>query len=402
MTWLHIVGIGDDGADGLSPAARALIERAEVLVGGERHLAMIPDTKAERLRWATPLEATVPAIEAKRGRRVVVLASGDPMWFGIGVTVARHFAADEIMVLPHAGAFSLAAARLGWPLADTATISLHGRALDSLALHLAPGARILALSENRDTPAAAARTLASRGWEPSRITALEHLGGARERRLDGTAEDWPHPPGADLNTLAIVCRPGPNAVALPRVPGLPDDAFVHDGQLTKREVRAATLAALAPLPGQLLWDVGAGCGSIGIEWMRAAERAAAIAIEREETRRDYIARNAGALGVPGLRVVAGEAPAALAGLPAPDAVFIGGGLSAPEIVEVSVGALKGGGRLVANAVTIEGEAALISHQARHGGDLTRLAVARAAPVGPFQGWRSLMPVTQWTWRKPHG
>lgn len=405
MKWLHIVGIGDDGLAGLSPAARAVIDRAEVLVGGGRHLAMVRNSAAERLSWATPLQSTLPEIEARRGRRVVVLASGDPMWFGVGVKLARHFKPEEMTVLPHAGALSLAAARLGWSLGDSAAISLHGRPLETLALHLAPEARILALSEDRDTPLAVARHLTAAGWGPTRLTVLEHLGGERERRLDGTAEDWPHPRGADLNTLAILCRPGPNAVVLPRIPGLPDDAFVHDGQLTKREVRAATLAALAPLPRQMLWDVGAGCGSIGIEWMRAAENARAVAIERDETRRDYIERNAAALGVPRLRIVAGEAPDALADLadlPAPDAVFIGGGLSAPQLVATCLRALKPGGRLVANAVTLEAEAALIACQAQHGGDLARLTVSRAAPVGPFQGWRPLMPVTQWSLRKAHG
>jgi precorrin-6Y C5,15-methyltransferase (decarboxylating) len=247
-----------------------------------------------------------------------------------------------------------------------------------------------------------ARHLAANGWGPSALTVLEHLGATAERRLDGTAAGWTHPPGADLNTLAIVCRPGPKAEIFPRTPGLPDEAFVHDGQLTKREVRAATVAALAPLPGQILWDVGAGCGSIGIEWMRAADHAPAIAIERDEARRDYIARNAAALGVPGLRIVAGDAPAALAGLPAPDAVFVGGGLSTPQLVEACLSALGPGGRLVINAVTLESEAALVAWHSRHGGDLVRLAIARAAPVGPFQGWRSLMPVTQWALRKSYG
>lgn len=402
MSWLTVVGIGEDGVAGLSPAARSVVERAEVLVGGARHLAMIPPSSAERLRWLSPLEATLPEIEARRGRRMVVLASGDPLWFGIGATLVRHFAAVDMTILPHTGAFSLAAARMGWPLADTAMVSLHGRPIEILGLHLAPGAHVLALSENGTTPDAVARYLAANGWGPSELTVLEHLGGAVERRLDGTAAEWPHPPGADLNTVAVVCRPGPRAVVFPRTAGLPDEAFVHDGQLTKREVRAATMAALAPLPGQTLWDVGAGCGSIGIEWMRAAEHAPAIAIERDEARRDYIARNAAALGVPGLRIVAGDAPAALAGLPAPDAVFIGGGLSTPQLVETCLSALEPGGRLVVNAVTLEGEAALVAWRGRHGGDLVRLAISRAAPVGPFQGWRSLMPVTQWALRKSHG
>ncbi len=393
--WLTIVGIGEDGADGLSPAARHVLDSAEILVGGERHLKMVSGGKAERLAWRSPLAATLDDIAARRGKRVVVLASGDPLWFGAGATLAGRFPPEETIVLPQAGAFSLAASRLGWPLADVATLTLHGRPLDRLALHLAPEARLLVLTEDGKAPAVIARYLTERGWGPSRLTVLERLGGAKERRLDGTAENWPHPPGADLNTLAIECRPGPKAQALSRVPGLPDYAFVHDGQLTKREVRAATLAALAPLPGQLLWDVGAGCGSIAIEWRRAEISARAIAIERDTARRDLIQRNASALGVPGFEIVAGEAPGALQGLPAPDAIFIGGGLSVDGLAEACLKALKPRGRLVSNAVTVEGEARLLALHAKHGGQLTRIAVSRAEPVGPFQGWRPLMPVTQW-------
>jgi precorrin-6Y C5,15-methyltransferase (decarboxylating) len=397
MTWLSIIGIGEDGLVGLSPAARRLVDRAEVLVGGSRHLALVGATQAEQLTWKSPLEASLQDISARRGRQVVVLASGDPMWFGIGATLGALFAPEEMTILPQVGAFALAAARLGWPLADVAAISIHGRPLDLLALHLAPGMRILALAENRQTPQAVAAYLTERGWGPSRLVVLEHLGGAAERRIDGTAENWAHPPGADLNTIAILCAPGPNVVAWPRTAGLPDHAFVHDGQLTKREVRATTLAALAPLPGQLLWDVGAGCGSIGIEWMRAASGARAIAIERDAARRDYIARNAAALGVPTLRIVAGEAPAAVVDLPAPDAIFVGGGLSTPRLMDTCRPVLKPGGRLVANAVTVEGEAALFALHSTYGGQLSRIAVSRAEPVGGFQGWRALMPVTQWVW-----
>jgi precorrin-6B C5,15-methyltransferase / cobalt-precorrin-6B C5,C15-methyltransferase len=325
----------------------------------------------------------------------VILASGDPMWFGVGATLAGRFPLEETMVLPQAGAFSLAAARLGWPLADTATVTLHGRPLDRLALHLAPDARLLVLTEDGQAPAAIARYLTERGWGPSRLIVLERLGGPKERRLDGMAEDWPHAAVADLNILAIECLPGPKAQVLSRVPGLPDYAFTHDGQLTKREVRAATLAAMAPLPGQLLWDVGAGCGSIAIEWRRAEPSAPVIAIERDAARRDLIQRNAAALGVPGLTIVAGEAPAVLKDLPAPDAVFIGGGLTVDGLAEACLAALKPRGRLVANAVTVEGEARLLALHGKHGGQLTRIAVSRAEPVGPFQGWRPLMPVTQW-------
>ncbi|HEX9462787.1 MAG TPA: precorrin-6y C5,15-methyltransferase (decarboxylating) subunit CbiE [Alphaproteobacteria bacterium] len=399
MSWLSVIGIGEDGTAGLSAAARERVQRAELLVGGQRHLAMIPPSSAERLTWTSPLQDTLPKILAWRGRRVVVLASGDPMWFGIGPTLSQHVAPEDMIVLPHVGAFSLAAARLNWPLADTATISLHGRPLDMLALNLTPGQRLLALSEDRHMPRAVADYLTARGWGPSRLIVHEHLDGPKERRIEGTAESWAHEPGADLNIIAVICIPGPEAVILPRVPGLPDSVFLNDGQLTKRQVRAATLAALAPLPGQMLWDVGAGCGSIGIEWMRAAERATAIAIERHAARRDYIQRNAATLGVPGLRLVAGEAPDALADLPAPDAIFIGGGLSTPGLIERCLDAVRPGGRVVANAVTAGSAALLAALHGRHGGMLVRISVARMEEMGTNQNWRELKPITQWAWSR---
>jgi precorrin-6B C5,15-methyltransferase / cobalt-precorrin-6B C5,C15-methyltransferase len=393
--WLSVVGLGEDGLDGLTSSARALVDSAEVLVGGARHHAMLPAHKAERLTWDIPLTRTVHEISKRRGKRVAVLATGDPMWFGIGVTLARKFTAEDMTILPQPGAFTLAAARLGWSLADTETITLHGRPLAQLALHLYPGARILALSENGATPTAVAALLRERGWGPSTLTVLEHLGGPKERRVHGLAESWSAAACADLNTIAIECRPGPNARALPRVPGLPDDCFVNDGQLTKREVRAATLAALAPLPGQLLWDVGAGCGAVAIEWMRVARGARAIAVESNEKRLAFIAANAAALGVPKLSVVPGAAPDVLPGLQAPDAAFIGGGLTTPGVVDACWASLKTGGRIVANAVTLEGEAVLTSLAATRGGTLTRIGVARAEPVGGLHGWRPLMSVTQW-------
>jgi len=399
--WLSIVGIGADGLSGLTPAAQALIGAAEVLVGGTRHLAMVADGAAERLTWETPLSRTVNAIAARRGRRVVVLASGDPMWFGIGVTLARRFAREEIAVLPHLSAFNLAAARMGWPLAEVEAITLHGRPLDLLALHLAPGARLLVLSENGETPARVAAYLRDRGWGPSAITVLENLGAAEERSTSGTAAQWNAGPCTDLNTIAVACAAEPGTRVLSRAPGLPDDAFAHDGQLTKREVRAATVSALAPLRGQLLWDVGAGCGSIGIEWMRAARNARAIAIERDAARQALIAQNASALGVPQLRVVAGTAPDALAGLEQPDAIFVGGGLS-DAVIETCWSALKRCGRLVANAVTLDGEASLVAAHARRGGALSRIAVSRADAIGSRAAWRPLMPVTQWAATKTDG
>jgi precorrin-6Y C5,15-methyltransferase (decarboxylating) len=392
--WLSIIGIGEDGVAGLVPAARALIETAEALVGGVRHLGMVPDYGAERIPWERPLAATIDAIEARRGARVAVLATGDPMWYGIGVTLSRRFPREEMTILPHLSAFSLAAARLEWPIADCAAITLHGRPIDSLRLHLAPDRRILVLSEDGGTPRAVARLLTELGWGPSRLTVLARLGGSRETMIAGEAHSWDDRRIPDLNTIGVACIPSPGARALPRIAGLPDDAFEHDGQLTKAEVRSATLAALAPLPGQTLWDVGAGCGSIAIEWLRAGEGRSAVAIEQDAGRAALIARNAAALGVPELRIVPGSAPEALESLPQPDAVFIGGGVGRAGLLEHVWARLRAGGRLVANVVTAEGEARLLQWHARHGGALTRIAVSRAEPVGPHHLWRPLATVTQ--------
>ena len=403
--WLAIVGLGEDGLDGLSPAARALIETAEVLVGGTRHLALAAGAAGgtvERLTWDTPLSRTVEAIAAREGKRVTVLATGDPMHFGIGVTLARRFGAEAVTVIPAPGAFSLACARLGWPLAETACITLHGRPLDLLALHLAPGARILALSEDGATPAKVAAHLTALGYGSSALTVFAQMGGPDEARWDGTAALWQAPDLPDLNTVAILCRADADARILSRAPGLPDDAYENDGQLTKREVRAATLAALCPLPGQRLWDVGAGAGSVAIEWLRAAPGTQAVAVERRVDRAAAIARNAVALGVPGLEIVTGEAPACLDGLAAPDAVFVGGGLSSPGLALRCWHALASGGRLVANAVTLEGESALQILRAETGGAMTRIAISRATAVGPYESWRPLMPVTQLAAEKPRG
>lgn len=398
--WLAVIGIGEDGVAALSGAARALIDSAAVLVGGERHLALVPDSKAERFLWRQPFAATIDEIAARRGQPVVVLASGDPMCHGVGATLAHHFAAAEMLVLPQPSAFSLAAARLIWPLAECVSLSLHNRPVDVLTLHLAPGARILALTTDGDTPVQAAELLTKSGWGPSALTVFAHMGGERERRIDASAESWPLGRVAALNTLAIECRPGPAARPLSRLAGLPDDAFEHDGQITKRAIRAASLAALAPLAGELLWDVGSGCGSIAIEWLRASRALRAIAIERDAMRSAVIARNAARLGVPELRVVQGTAPAALHDLPAPDAIFLGGGGGDATLWPALWAALKPGGRLVANAVTVEGEAQLAHWHAGHGGEMTRLAVSRAEPVGGYHGWRALMTVTQLAVIKP--
>jgi len=400
--WLSIIGVGEEGLEGLPPVTRQLVDRAQVLVGGERHLAMVPNGNAQRLTWASPLSQTVEEIKRQRGRNVVVLATGDPMWFGIGVTLARHIAAEEMLIVPGISAFTLAASRLCWPLADVECLTLHGRALALMRPAIAPGAHLLLLANDGRTPMEVAKLLTELGYGRSRIIVLEHMGSPEERQMAGLAESWSVAKTEDFNTIAVECVAGPNAVAYSRLAGLPDEAFEHDGQLTKQEVRAATLAALAPLPGQLLWDVGAGCGSIGIEWLRTNRRMRAIAIEREAARREMMARNCLTLGTPMLKIVEGEAPAALAGLPAPDAVFIGGGLSMPGLADACWEALKPGGRLVANAVTVEGETALFAARARWGGELTRIAISRADAIGPHLGWRPLMPVTQYAVAKPRG
>jgi precorrin-6Y C5,15-methyltransferase (decarboxylating) len=370
---------------------------------------MVHDSVAERLTWDVGVHLAAERIAQWRGRRVVVLATGDPMWYGGGANLARSFGTDEMTVIPHPGAFSLAAAKMLWPLADVECVTVHGRPLEVLNLFIQPGARLLVLSRDGDTAAAAAALLVQRGFGPSAITVLEHLGGPRERRLNGVAERWEHPRAADLNTLALECRTGPTPRLLPPVPGLPDDLFESDGQLTKREVRAATVAALAPLPGQTLWDVGAGSGSVAIEWLRAAPRyrtasggqARAVAIERDAGRCASIARNAGALGVPQLEIAHGEAPDTFARIDArPDTIFLGGGAARPGMLDRCWDILPAGGRLVANAISLEAAARLVEFRRRHGGDLTRLAIARAGKVGKLSAFRALMDVTQYTGFKP--
>ena len=394
--WLAIIGIGEGGIAALAPKARGLLDGAEVLVGGTRHLAMVPDDGRHRIAWPSPLLDALPALRALRGRPVCILASGDPQWFGVGATLARHFHAEEMDIVPAPSAFSLVCARLGWSLADATPLTLHGRPVDLLRAHLHPGRRLLVLSQDGATPAAIARILASSGFGNSRLSVFEHLDGPRERRLDGAARNWGDDIVADLNTVAVDLVAGDDARPLSPAPGLPDSVFHHDGQLTKCEVRAATLAALAPLPGQCLWDVGAGSGSIAIEWMRAHPANTAIAVERSENRARAIADNALNLGVPTLTVLHRAAPDALRTLSPPDAVFIGGGISDPAVAEAGWSALPPGGRLVANVVTIQGEAAVFALCERYGGALTRISVSRADPVGPFLGWRPLMPVTQWS------
>jgi precorrin-6Y C5,15-methyltransferase (decarboxylating) len=398
-----VAGIGADGWPGLSPLTRDALERAEVIVGGPRHLALLPaSVRGRRVPLPSPLLPGLPEViaahagAADASGALVVLASGDPMFYGIGSTLARLLGPERLRVLPHPSSVSLAAARLGWALDDVDVVSLVGRPRELLHPLLQPGRRVLALTAWTTAAADIRLLLDARGFGASPVTVLADLGGQDERVTRAGGEGETH---SRLATIAIECRLDPAAAPLPRTPGLPDDAFEHDGQLTKREVRALALAALAPVPGQLLWDVGAGSGSIGIEWMRVHPASRAIAIERRADRRKRITGNAAALGVPGLRVVAGSAPEALTGLDVPDAVFIGGGVTADGVVTACLDALGPGGRLVANAVTLEGQAVLAGWRQRLGGTLTRIGVERAEGLGTLTTWRPALPVVQWSMSK---
>ena len=395
MPWLTVVGMGDDGPEGLTPAARALVEQARVVVGGRRHLDLLGPGECQRIPWPQPFSAFGETLERLRGRAVCVLTTGDPTCYGIGSILVERFGLEAVRIVPAPSAFSLARARLGWAAQAVQTLSLHGRPLELLHPFIQPGVRLLVLSTNSGTPGAVARMLCERGYEESRLTVLSHMGGRKERMHTATAGAYgAHDAVADLNTLAIECVAGPGAPLMPRTPGLADELYEHDGQLTKREVRAMTLAALGPVPGQLLWDIGAGCGSIGIEWMRTHPHCRAVAIEPDAGRVAMIAANAAALGTPGLEVVTGRAVPALEGLARPHAVFVGGGITEPGLLERCWSALASGGRLVANVVSVEGEAVLDRWHRSHGGSLTRIAITRCEPLGRYRGWRPLMPVTQ--------
>ncbi|WP_018407565.1 bifunctional cobalt-precorrin-7 (C(5))-methyltransferase/cobalt-precorrin-6B (C(15))-methyltransferase [Methylocystis rosea] len=391
--WLSLIGLGEDGADALAPAARALVAQASLIVGGARHLAMI-DAPAERLQWPSPLSDALPRILAQRGKPTVVLASGDPFFYGVGDLIARHVAPDEIFCVPAPSAFSLAAARLKWSLQDCALLSLHGRAFERVTPHLQPRAKIIALSWDESTPAHLARHLAERGMGGSRVFVLERLGGAHERVRDARADTFGLNDIAPLNTVAVEVEAGEDAAVIPRTPGLPDDWFEHDGQLTKRDIRAVTLSALAPRKGELLWDVGAGAGSVAIEWMLSDPANRAIAIERDMERAARIARNALSLGVPDLSIIKGEAPQALVELEPPQAIFIGGGADAATLA-AAWDALPRFGRIVVNAVTIETQSLLADAYRDKGGELIHLQIAHARPIGRFHALDPAMAVTQW-------
>ncbi len=399
--WLTVIGIGEDGVESLSPSARTLIEAAAVVYGGERHLALAADLiKGEARAWPRPIADAMPAIRALRGRPVVVLASGDPNLFGIGSRLSGHVASEETVTIPAPSAFSLASARLGWSLADTATLTCCGRPVETLAPHLQPGRRLLVLSADETTPKAIAAYLTARGFGGSTMRVLEALGGARDRVRATVATDFAFTDIDRLNLVAIEVEAAPGAFIIPLTNGLPDEFFENDGQLTKREIRAVTLSALAPRAGERLWDIGCGSGSVSIEWLLRHPANMATALERDSVRAARAARNAANLGVPRMSIVQGAAPDVFAGLPAPDAVFVGGGGQGDGVIEGAWEALRPGGRMVVNSVTLETESKLIEARGRLGGTLTRLSVERLETIGTRQGFRPAMTVTQWAAAKP--
>jgi precorrin-6Y C5,15-methyltransferase (decarboxylating) len=377
-----VVGIGADGWDGLGASARAAVQSAEVLLGSARQLSLVPSSvRASRVAWPSPMMPAVPGLLATyAGRDVCVLASGDPMLYGIGSRVAAD------LVIPHVSSVSLACARLGWAVEDVHVV----RQIPTLGAVVHPGRRLLVLSADASSPGLVASTLVAQGYGSSVLTVLSQLGGPAETVVTGVASGFDSVVDG-LNVVAVECR---GTALVPNVPGLPDSAYSHDGQLTKREVRAVTVSRLMPIPGQLLWDVGAGAGSVAIEWCRTHPSCRAYAVEQSPERAARISRNASELGVPAVSVVVGRAPDVL-DLPAPDAVFIGGGVTVPGMVERCWSALRPGGRLVVNAVTVESEVVVARWHAELGGDLVRIAISRGSPVGGFTGWRPMMPVTTW-------
>ena len=392
--WLTIIGIGEDGLAGLGSLATDAIDQADFLFGGARHLELVGKAGQENTRqWKSPLEESFSELDQLKGKNVVV-ATGDPMWFGIGATLGRRYGPDEIKIIPASSAFSQVAARMIWPLNEVECLTVHGRDVERVGAFLMPGNKLVVLANDGQTSKKISELLKRSGYGNSPLTVFSHMGGADEARFEGKALDWDQDAVPDLNTIAIECVGDEGLPAQARTPGLPDEAFKHDGQLTKREVRAVTVSALAPMPGQMLWDIGAGCGSIAIEWLRATQNVRAFAIERNIDRLGMINQNALALGVPELKVVFGDALSEIIGLPAPDAVFIGGGLTSGGLLEYCWQNLKPGGRLVANAVTFEGERRLIEASEQMGGELSRIEISRAHAMGKFTGWQPLKPVTQ--------
>ncbi|GHC26431.1 precorrin-6Y methyltransferase [Kushneria pakistanensis] len=402
-TWLSIVGIQESGAEELCEKARQAVTQAEVVFGGSRHLALTATLiRGTPIAWPSPLSEGINQLLALRGRRVCVLASGDPFHYGIGSTLSEYIPASEMEVFPAPSAFSLACARLGWPLQRSRLLSLHGRAMSRLNGHLYQGVRIVALTSDGAAPAQIADMLTERNMGESRMTVLEALDGPHEHIVSFTAKALAREPREfdALNVVALeIMQQGEGAVG-GLAPGRSDSLFEHDGQITRRDVRAMTLGRLSPRPGERLWDIGAGAGSIAIEWLLTDESLEAVAIERDDARCQRIRRNADTFGVPRLEIAQGEAPGVLERLATPQAIFVGGGVSNMALMARCFDVLAPGGRLVANAVTLESELALGECHRLLGGELMRLSLEQTAPLGSMIGWTPARTITQWVWTKP--
>jgi precorrin-6B C5,15-methyltransferase / cobalt-precorrin-6B C5,C15-methyltransferase len=386
--WLAIIGIGEDGLPGLSEASRKALIQAEVVFGGKRHLALA-DVGGRGRAWPVPFD--VSGVLACRGRRTVVLASGDPFWHGVGAILAQQFDRSEWVAYPAPSTFSLAAARLGWRLESVACLGLHAAPFESLVPHLVGGARVICLLRDGAAAKDLASWLTARGFGESQLWTLAALGGSRESVTQQRAGHFMVDPPADLVAVAVEAI---GDGGLPHSSGLADELFVHDGQITKRPMRALALSALAPRPGERLWDIGAGSGSISVEW--ALRGGMTTAVEMRDDRAENIRKNAIAFGLANwITVVEGAAPAALAGLDAPHAVFIGGGLDAVLFGGVWP-LLSPGTRLVAHAVTLETDALLSELHQRHGGELMRAEFAHADNLGRYRSWKPERPVVQWS------
>ena len=392
-----VVGIGADGWRGLPEHLREVVLEAAVVVGGQRHLDLLPAQPGqERITWPSPLrERLADLVNGQVHGPVVALASGDPLVSGVGSTLISVLGADRVRIHPSVSSVALARAEMGWPAESCAVISLVSRQASRILRELAPGRRVIALSADETTPREVAELLSQAGYGESAMHVLGNLGAENCSRTDAMADRWS---GAAprLNVIAV------ELIGPPRggwVAGLPDSLFEHDGQLTKRDLRASALARLAPTPGEHLWDVGAGAGSIGIEWMRAHPTCTATAIEAQPERAERIGRNALRLGVPGLQIVAQAAPGALQNLRRPDAVFVGGGATTPGVVDACMAALASSGRLVAHGVTLETDRLLGELHSAHGGELTRISVETASPIGSYTGWKPARAVTQWAFTR---
>ncbi len=396
--WLTLIGIGEDGRDGLSPAADRLIAQARFIIGGARHLALLGPTEAETMVWPSPFESGIKEILARRATEICVLASGDPFLYGVGSLLSAHVPPEEMICLPAPSSLSLAASRLGWALQECEIVSLHGRPFERVIPHLRPQARLFVLSWDETTAEKLAQLLRARRLGHSRMVILEALGGPREKISQMRAETFEAHSIDPLNLVAIEIEAERDAAYIPLTPGLPDEWFENDGQITKREIRALTLSALAPWPGARLWDIGAGSGSIGIEWMLAHPRNRAVAVEARDDRAARIARNAGALGVPELAILVGRAPDLFHQLPEPDAIFIGGG--GGEVIDAAYKILSPGRVLVVNAVTLETQSFVVERHALHGGRLIMIDIAQADTLGSFRAWQKARPIVQWVVTKP--